>query len=123
MTVALGVNPVPIKVTVTASPSTPEAGDALVNLGPGEVTAKLNAGVVAEELLSVTVLFPTAAVEAIVKVAVIEVEDATCTLLTAIPEPEKLRLVPAAKLAPVAVTFTVEPAAPLVGSNRVKVRL
>ena len=106
------VKPVPVSVATCAVPSMPAAGLMPVTVGAvagvKEVTVNVN-GVtpLVKGLLAVPAITeraPADALDAMVNVAFIWVEETTCTLLTVMPEPEKYSVLPEAKLVPVATT-------------------
>jgi len=89
--VPAAVNPVPVRVTKTAAPRRPEAGaiDARVGV-PGVTTVNVSGLLSPPAVLTVTFLAVSAAVGAMVKVAVMVVSLTTVKALTVIPPPVML---------------------------------
>src|SRR5664279_414123 len=80
------VRPLPVKVTGTAKPRTPEVG--LIDVRDGASTVKVTLLPVPPVVVTVTFLELRPAFEAIVKVAVIVVLFTTTILLTVMPAPD-----------------------------------
>lgn len=106
-TVAPETKFVPVNVTDTVLPCTPEFGLTLVRVGVGGLTVNVLAAVVPPAVLTVTSRLPSAAPLAITKFAVIDVALATLTLLTVTFDPLTATVAPETKFVPVSVTATV----------------
>ena len=111
----------PVRVTGTPAPWAPLFGLTELRVGAEEVTVKVADPLVPAEVVTVTFVAPTVALAAIVNVAVIWVELTTLTLLTVTPALATLTEAPAMKLAPVRVTGTLAPWAPLFGLTELRV--
>ena len=106
------VKPVPVSVATSAVPSTPDAGLIPVTVGAvagvDEVTVNVSGvtplvtGLLA--VPAITEWAPPDALDAMVNVAFIWVEETTCTLLTVMPEPEKYSVLPEVQVVPVTTT-------------------
>jgi hypothetical protein len=105
----------PLIVTGTVAPWTPLLGFNELITGTAAVMANVDGGLVPAEVPTVTLKFPVAALPAIVKLAVICVALTTLTLLTVTPGLLIATVAPVVKFAPVIVTGTVAPCAPLDG--------
>ena len=109
---------VPVSVTgIAAPPRAPEVG--LIEASVGPVTVNVTVLVVAPDVTTATFLVPRVAPAAIVNVAVTEVSLTTVKLLTVMPPPPPppVPATPVAPVrpAPVKVTETAVPRAPVVG--------
>jgi hypothetical protein len=112
---------VPVSVTDTLPPCAPLFGLTVVSVGAGGLTVNGCPPLVPPVVVTVMLLVPVAAVDTIVKVAVICVELATVTPLTVIPLLPGFTVAPVTKLVPVSVTGTLVPCAPLFGLTVVSV--
>jgi len=114
------VKPVPVRVTRTLPPRTPDAG--LIEANVGAITVKVTVPVVPPGLVMLTFLAPVAAVAEMVNVAVTVVGFTTMMLLAVIPVPPvMLTAVAPVRFVPVRVTATAAPRTPLVGVIEVNV--
>ena len=120
VTVAPARKFVPVRVTGTVAPWAPLDGAMAVRVGAALLTVKTTAPLVPPAVVTVTLRAPVAALAEIVRVAVIWVGPTTVMLLTVTPVEETVMVAPAAKLAPVRVTGTVAPWAPLDGAMAVR---
>lgn len=111
----------PVKVTTTVAPWVPVEGLTEVTVGAGAVTLKLAALLVPPAVVTVTLVAPTEAPAATVKVAVICVWLTTLTLLTVTPGLATATVAPLVKFVPVSVTGTLPPCGALPGVVEVNV--
>lgn len=109
-TVAPATKFVPVSVTDTVLPCTPEFGLTLVRVGVGGLTVNVLAAVVPPAVVTVTFRSPSAAELPTTKSAVRDVPLETLTLLTVMFDPLTATVVaPLMKFVPVRVTDTVVP--------------
>jgi hypothetical protein len=120
-TVAPDTKFVPASVTVKLDPATPLLGAIEVSVGAPREMVNGTAAVVPPGVVTVTLAAPTAALAAMVNVAVICVALVTLTLLTVTPGLPTATVAPETKLEPVKVTGTLVPRVPLVGAMEAKV--
>jgi hypothetical protein len=106
---------VPVSVTLTALPRTPEVGEMLVRVGVSDSTVNVTAFVVPFGVTTVTFLEPSAAVAEIVKVATTVVSLTTPIALTVTPAPDTLIADVPVRPLPVRVTGTLVPRTPVLG--------
>jgi hypothetical protein len=119
-TVVAPVRPVPLSVTTTAVPCTPEVGASEVSVGNTTVNAPVTMLLVPPAVVTLTFLAPRAAPAVIVKVAVtVPAVDPVTTALT--PVPEKFTADAPARFVPVRVTTTVEFRSPVFGLSEINV--
>jgi hypothetical protein len=111
--------PLPLTVTATVVPRTPDVGLIAVRKGP---TVNVTVLLVEPAPETVTFLRPTAAVDEIVKVAVTVVSLTTVTALAVTPLPDTVTVVTPVRLVPVRVTGKLVPRTPELGLMDVSVR-
>ena len=114
----------PLHDNVTGSPALMLAGLAANEPMdvPAGTTENVCGALVPPAVVTVTLLWPIAAAESIVNVAVADAALATTTLLTATPPPLTVTLVePTTKFVAASVTVTVAPCAPLAGEILLRV--
>jgi hypothetical protein len=118
--VPVEVKSVPVSVTGTAVPRTPELGVTEISVGTGGTTAVNVTGLLAPPgtVVTLTFLAVSPAAAAIVKVAVTVVSFTTVRLLTVIPPPAVMAVAPVRPL-PVNVTGTLVPCSPMLGAMEV----
>jgi len=115
---------VPVRVTgSTRVPRAPDAGkiEVRVGAGVGATTVNVTLPLVPPGVVTLTVLGPSAAVAAIVKVAVTEVPLTTTMLLAVTNVPDTVTAVVPVRFVPVRVTLTAVPWAPDEGAIEVSV--
>src|SRR5882762_2280366 len=113
---------VPVRVNgSTKVPRAPDAGEieVRVGVGVGAVTVNVTLLLVPPGVVTLTVLAPSAAVDAIVKVAVTEVPLTTTMLLTVTNVPDTVTAVVPVRFVPVRVTGTAVPWTPEAGAIEV----
>jgi hypothetical protein len=115
--------PKPVPVIVRTVPTCPEVGErpVMASVGADGVTVNVTALLVPPLVVTRTFAAPSAALAAMVRVAVIWVTLATTTLLTPIPGLLTATVAPETKLAPVRVTGTLAPCTPVAGLRDVSV--
>jgi hypothetical protein len=113
---------VPVTVTGTLAPCSPLLGliDVIVGVAAG-FTVNIIALVVPAGVVTVTFAGPSPALDPTTRVAVMWPESTTDTALTVTPAFETFTVAPGVKLAPVNVTGTLAPWAPLLGLIEVSV--
>ena len=113
---------VPVSVTGTAVPRTPEFGAIEVSVGAGGAfTVKITAPVVPPGVTTVTFLAVSVAVAVIAKFAVTDVSLAAVTPVAVTPVPVTFTAVAPVRPVPVKVTGTVVPRTPEMGAIEVSV--
>jgi len=117
---------VPVSVTATVVPRSPEAGEMLVRVGVSAVTVNGTVLVVPTDAVTLTFLVAGGAVAEMVKVAVTVVELTTPMSLTVMPlaaPPDMVIADAPVRFVPVRVTFTVVPRRAVFGLMVVRVAL
>ena len=105
----------PLRLTEKLDPITPVEGAMEASAGGAAFVVNVTDGLLPPDVVTVTLAVPTAALAAIVKVAVICAEFTTLTLLTVMPGLLTATMAPDTKLEPVRVTGTLLPCTPLEG--------